>query len=140
MQTLAGVFDGARIILGIIRRGDSAGGEVLASLMAGSTRDLTPIETKVRELVKGGPTRGGKPARLPHAELPYSARAKRVLELAVAEATRLGHAYVGSQHLVLGLLAEGRGIGAEALHAVGITLERARAETVRLLGESEGGG
>lgn len=67
-------------------------------------------------------------------DLPYSSRAKKVLELAMSEAHGLDHEYVGTEHLLLGVLKEKNGVGAQALVAAGITLETARAETKRILG------
>jgi ATP-dependent Clp protease ATP-binding subunit ClpC len=67
-------------------------------------------------------------------DLPYTARAKRVLEFSMREARDLNHNYVGTEHLLLGLLREGNGIAAEVLTSVGITIEDARTETLRQLG------
>ncbi|HEX6966238.1 MAG TPA: Clp protease N-terminal domain-containing protein, partial [Gemmatimonadaceae bacterium] len=66
--------------------------------------------------------------------LPYTSRAKKVLELAMSEARELNHSYVGTEHLLLGLLREEKGIAAQVLVWAGLTLERTRQETVRLLG------
>ena len=70
-------------------------------------------------------------------DLPFTTRGKKVLELAMAEARTLRHTYVGAEHLLLGLLAERDGIAAQALNSVGITLERARSETIRQLGTQQ---
>ena len=67
-------------------------------------------------------------------DLPYTSRAKKVLELAMSEARVLSHSYVGTEHLLLGVLADDKGIGGQTLQALGMNLERARAETVALLG------
>src|SRR5262249_46360869 len=67
-------------------------------------------------------------------DLPYTSRAKKVLELAMSEARELNHSYVGTEHLLLGLLREEKGIAAQVLTDVGVNLEQARAETLRLLG------
>jgi ATP-dependent Clp protease ATP-binding subunit ClpC len=66
-------------------------------------------------------------------DLPYTSRAKKVLELSMSEARRFRHSYVGVEHLLLGILAEEKGIAAQALNSFGVTLERARAETLKLL-------
>src|SRR5206468_11817599 len=66
--------------------------------------------------------------------LPYTSRAKKVLEFAMSEARELNHAYVGTEHLLLGVLREEKGIGAQVLTAAGVTLQQARAETMRLRG------
>src|SRR5690606_5419542 len=67
-------------------------------------------------------------------DLPYTSRAKKVLELAMGEARELNHSYVGTEHLLLGLLREEKGIAAQVLTDAGVHLEAARAETLRLLG------
>lgn len=67
-------------------------------------------------------------------DLPYTSRAKKVLELAISEARHLNHSYVGTEHLLLGLIAEGRGIAAQVLTSMGMTLIGLRHEVVRLLG------
>lgn len=67
-------------------------------------------------------------------DLPYTSRAKKVLELAMSEARDLNHAYVGTEHLLLGVLREERGIGAQVLTSSGVALPALRAEIVRLLG------
>jgi ATP-dependent Clp protease ATP-binding subunit ClpA len=76
----------------------------------------------------------GSPDRRIGPDLPYTSRAKKVLELSMAEARMLRHDYVGTEHLLLGILAEERGIGAQVLNAVGVTLDRARSETVAIVG------
>ena len=87
----------------------------------------------VRHVVETTVRRGG--GRAPQgADLPYTSRAKRVLGLAMAEARALHHSYIGSEHLLLGLVAEQTGIAAQVLAEQGLTLAGARAETVRLLG------
>jgi len=83
--------------------------------------------------VRGAIT-AGDPERRIGPDLPYTVRAKKVLELTMAEARLLQHDYVGTEHLLLGILAEQTGIGAEVLTAMGVTLERARGETRALLG------
>jgi ATP-dependent Clp protease ATP-binding subunit ClpC len=82
---------------------------------------------EVRTIVRRGHAAAAGP------DLPYTSRAKKVLELAMSEARVLGHTYVGSEHLLVGLVAEDKGIGAQVLRSHGVTLERARAEVVRLL-------
>jgi len=67
-------------------------------------------------------------------DLPYTAPAKKVLEYAMNEARQLGHSYVGTEHLLLGLLREKQGIAAQVLNSLGVTLELARSETLRILG------
>jgi ATP-dependent Clp protease ATP-binding subunit ClpC len=76
----------------------------------------------------------GRPDRIVGPDLPYTSRGKKALELSMAEARLLHHSYVGTEHLLLGLLAEQKSLGAQVLNAVGVTLENARAELTRLLG------
>src|SRR4029078_6268907 len=67
-------------------------------------------------------------------ELPYTSRAKKVLEFAMAEAREVKHSYLGTEHLLLGLLREEKGIAAQVLNSLGVSLEEARAETLKVLG------
>jgi len=68
-------------------------------------------------------------------DMPYTSRAKKTLELAMSEARSLRHAYVGTEHLLLGLMREERGIAAQVLTSTGLTIDRVRDEVIRLLGE-----
>ena len=69
-------------------------------------------------------------------EIGLTPRAKKVIELAVDEARRLGHSYIGTEHLLLGLVREGEGIAAGVLESLGVNIERVRAETTRILSQS----
>src|SRR5207237_2548120 len=91
--------------------------------------DLDEIQQKIEETVKKG-----KAATATGPDLPYTSRAKKVLELAMGEARDLSHGYVGTEHLLLGLLREEKGIAAQVLTDAGVTIEAAKAETLRLLG------
>src|SRR5918999_1001687 len=97
------------------------------------------IQQKIEETVKKG-----KAAAAAGPDLPYTSRAKKVLELAMTEARELNHSYVGTEHLLLGLLREEKGIAAQVLTDAGVNLEQSRAETLRLLGsdmpQASGGG
>ncbi|MBT8478315.1 MAG: ATP-dependent Clp protease ATP-binding subunit [Gemmatimonadetes bacterium] len=115
------------ILLGLIREGDGVAAEVLRSLAA----DLDELLRLVEENVRPGK------ASASIGELPYTTRAKKVLEYAMAEARELNHSYVGTEHLLLGLLREEKGLAAKVLGELGIGLEEARAEMLKLLG-SEG--
>jgi ATP-dependent Clp protease ATP-binding subunit ClpC len=77
----------------------------------------------------------GRGERTPHEEVTFTPRAKKVLELALDEARRLGHNYIGTEHLLLGLIREGEGVAARVLEAMGADLERVRSQVVYLLGE-----
>src|ERR671919_548412 len=112
------------ILLGLIREGEGVAAAVLMNLNV----DLEQIHERIEESVRKGK------ATIALGELPYTSRAKKVLEYAMAEARELNHSYVGTEHLLLGLLREEKGIAAQVLNALGVTLEDARAETLKLLG------
>jgi ATP-dependent Clp protease ATP-binding subunit ClpC len=114
------------ILLGLIREGEGVAAAVLSNLSV----DLEVIQQKIEETVK----KGKAPAAAGPPDLPYTSRAKKVLELAMNEARELNHSYVGTEHLLLGLLREEKGIAAQVLTDEGVNLEQARAETLRLLG------
>src|SRR5216117_2346981 len=113
------------ILLGLIREGEGVAAAVLTNLNV----DLEEIQQKIEETVKKG-----KAAAAAGPDLPYTSRAKKVLELAMSEARELNHSYVGTEHLLLGLLREEKGIAATVLTEAGISHESARAETLRILG------
>jgi ATP-dependent Clp protease ATP-binding subunit ClpC len=113
------------ILLGLIREGEGVAAAVLTNLNV----DLEEIQQKIEETVKKG-----KAAAAAGPDLPYTSRAKKVLELAMTEARELNHSYVGTEHLLLGLLREEKGIAAQVLTDAGVNLEQSRAETLRLLG------
>src|SRR5690242_5500094 len=113
------------ILLGLIREGEGVAAAVLTNLNV----DLEEIQQKIEETVKKG-----KAAAAAGPDLPYTSRAKKVLELAMSEARELNHSYVGTEHLLLGLLREEKGIAAQVLTDAGVNLDAARAETLRLLG------
>src|SRR5687768_14531160 len=113
------------ILLGLIREGEGVAAAVLQSL----TVDLEEIQQKIEETVKKGKAQQGTGP-----DLPYTSRAKKVLELAMSEARELNHSYVGTEHLLLGLIREEKGIAAQVLDDSGVTISAARMETLRLLG------
>ncbi|MBI4544031.1 MAG: ATP-dependent Clp protease ATP-binding subunit [Gemmatimonadetes bacterium] len=112
------------ILLGLIREGEGVAAAVLSNLNV----DLEQIHERIEESVRKGK------ATIALGELPYTSRAKKVLEYAMAEARELNHSYVGTEHLLLGLLREEKGIAAQVLNSLGVSLEDARAETLKLLG------
>jgi ATP-dependent Clp protease ATP-binding subunit ClpC len=112
------------ILLGLIREGEGVAAAVLMNLNV----DLEQIHERIEESVRKGK------ATIALGELPYTSRAKKVLEYAMAEARELNHSYVGTEHLLLGLLREEKGIAAVVLNSLGVSLEDARAETLKLLG------
>ncbi|HUQ82467.1 MAG TPA: Clp protease N-terminal domain-containing protein [Gemmatimonadaceae bacterium] len=113
------------ILLGIAREGEGVASAVIENLDV----DSADVIDRVLGIVKAGP-----PDKQIGPDLPYTSRAKKVLELSMSEARTMSHSYVGTEHLLLGTIAEGKGLGAQVLIEFGITLEKARAETLRLLG------
>jgi len=94
--------------------------------------DLGMAAERVKSALKSGrpePTRGP--------DLPYTSRSKRVLELAMKEARDLNHAYVGTEHLLLGLIAEGQGIAAQVLGSLGVQLDEARDQVLAIIGTGQ---
>ncbi|MBI2957475.1 MAG: ATP-dependent Clp protease ATP-binding subunit, partial [Chloroflexi bacterium] len=118
-------IDTEHVLLGLVREEDGMAAKVLTNLGVG----LSKVRTAV-EFIMG---RGEKPST---GELGLTPRAKRVIEFAVDEARRLNHSYIGTEHLLLGLLREGEGVAAGVLESFGVTLERVRAEAVRLLSQT----
>ena len=116
------------ILLGLIREGEGVAAHVLGNLNV----DLDQIHERVDESVRRGK------ATIALGELPYTNPAKKVLEFAMAEARELNHSYVGTEHLLLGLLRESKGIAAQVLNSLGITIEEARSETLKVLGSDVG--
>jgi ATP-dependent Clp protease ATP-binding subunit ClpA len=113
------------ILLALIAEGEGIGATIVQNLGA----DAQGMRDEIITVVRGGPIDYS-----PRSDLPYTSRAKKVLELAMSEARELNHSYVGTEHLLLGLLAERKGIAAQVLNDAGITLDKAREETLRILG------
>jgi carboxymethylenebutenolidase len=113
------------ILLGLL----SEGGGVAATVMQNLGVDAEVLRKQIEVIVKTG-----RASALVGPDLPYTSRAKKVLELAMNEARELSHSYVGTEHLLLGLLREEKGIAAQVLVAAGLTTERARMEIRRILG------
>jgi len=112
------------VLLGLIREGEGVAAAVLKHLNV----DLESLRLKVEEAVEmGGST-------LTIGDLPYTTQAKKVLELSIDEARSLNHSYVGTEHIILGLLREETGIAAQVLSREGLSLDMARQEIIRLLG------
>ena len=112
------------MLLALLRERRGVAAAVLTNLDA----DLDEIRLQIEQTVERGTA---QPAADP--KLPYTSRAKHVIELAMREAQELGHDFVGTEHVLLGVLHEEKGIAAQVLLAAGVTLENARAETLRLL-------
>lgn len=111
------------LLLGLIKEGQG----VAATVLKNSNLSLRTLRGEVEKLVQ----RGGE--RVVMGRLPQTPRAKKVLEDAIQEADRLNHNYVGTEHLLLGMLHEREGVAAQVLTNIGLTLHRLREETVRLL-------
>jgi ATP-dependent Clp protease ATP-binding subunit ClpA len=116
------------ILLGLLAEGEGVAAAALTALRA----DRDAIRRVVMDVVKVG-----KPGRNIGPDLPYTSRAKKVLELAMTAARELNHSYVGTEHLLLGLLREEKGIAAQVLVDAGVTVDLAREEILRLLGAPE---
>ena len=112
------------ILLGLVREEEGVAAKVLANLGVG----LNKVRASVEFIIGRGEKAGA-------GETGLTPRARRVIELAIDEARYLGHNYIGTEHLLLGLLREGEGIASGVLDSFGITLERARAEVTRVLSQ-----
>ncbi|MDX1261090.1 ATP-dependent protease ATP-binding subunit ClpC [Exiguobacterium sp. K1] len=113
------------ILLGLVREGDGIAAKALTALGLSSDK----IQMEVEALIG----RGQDGATTIH----YTPRAKKVIELSMDEARKLGHSYVGTEHLLLGLIREGEGVAARVLNNLGISLSKARQQVLQLLGNSE---
>jgi ATP-dependent Clp protease ATP-binding subunit ClpC len=113
------------LLLGLVREGDGVAAKVLANLGV----ELNKVRSAVEFII-------GRGDRMVLGEIGLTPRAKKVIELAVDEARRLNHHYIGTEHLLLGLVREGEGIAAGVLESLGVNLERVRAETIRVLSQS----
>jgi ATP-dependent Clp protease ATP-binding subunit ClpC len=112
------------VLLGILRRSDSVGARVLD----GRSVRLDAVRSAVEQTIgRGHSTADGERHLTP--------RLKRVFDLSVKEAKALGHDYVGTEHLLLGITREGEGVAAVILHDLGVTAEQVRADVVRIVGK-----
>ncbi len=122
------------ILLGLVQEGSGVAAQVLKNLDV----ELRKIRIEVEKIVKNGTN------MVTMGQLPFTPRAKKVLELALEEAQNLGHNYIGTEHLLLGLIRENEGIAAQVLLNLGTKLEEVREEVLELLGadqgEQQGGG
>jgi len=115
------------ILLGLVKEGQGVAANVLHNLQV----DLKKIRLEVEKIVKSGPN------MVTMGKLPQTPRAKKVIEFAIEEARNLGHNYVGTEHLLLGLLREHDGVAAQVLMNLGLKLEDVRAEVLNILGASQ---
>ncbi len=112
------------VLLGLVKEGSGVGANVLKNLDV----DLRKVRLEVEKLVKSGPD------MVTMGKLPQTPRAKKVIEYAIEEARDLNHNYVGTEHLLLGLLREHEGVAAQVLMNLGLKLEEVREEVLNLLG------
>jgi hypothetical protein len=110
------------LLLGLVREGEGVSAKVLTNLGI----ELTAVRNAVEVII-------GRGQRQAMGEIGLTPRSKKVIELAVDEARRLGHSYIGTEHLLLGLIREGEGIAAGVLESLGVNLERVRSEVIRVL-------
>lgn len=116
------------ILLGLIREGEGIAAKALYGLGLGSDK----IQKEVENLIG----KGQETSQIIH----YTPRAKKVIELSMDEARKLGHSYVGTEHILLGLIREGEGVAARVLNNLGVSLNKARQQVLQLLGSNETGG
>ena len=113
------------ILLGLVRESDGVAAKVLASLNV----ELNKARSAVEFII-------GKGEKATASEIGLTPRAKKVIELAVDEARRLNHHYIGTEHLLIGLLREGEGVAAGVLESLGVTLDAVRSESSRILNQT----
>ncbi len=120
------------ILLGLIHEGEGVAARGLESLGI----DLESVRSKVIEII-------GQGSQAPSGHIPFTPRAKKVLELSLREALQLGHNYIGTEHILLGLIREGEGVAAQVLQKLGAELHKVRQTVIQLLsgssGEEQGG-
>jgi uncharacterized damage-inducible protein DinB len=114
-------------LLGLVREGDGVAGRVLNNMGV----ELQKVRSAVEFII-------GRGDRMVMGDIGLTPRAKRVIELAVDEARRLNHHYIGTEHLLLGLVREGEGIAAGVLESLGVSLEKVRREVIVVLKSSSG--
>ncbi|WP_269610876.1 ATP-dependent Clp protease ATP-binding subunit [Prochlorococcus marinus] len=114
-----------QILLGLIGEGTGVAAKVLKSMGV----NLKDSRVEVEKII-------GRGSGFVAVEIPFTPRAKRVLELSLEEARQLGHNYIGTEHLLLGLIREGEGVAARVLENLGVDLTKVRTQVVRMLGET----
>ena|SRR3989440_5354628 len=114
------------LLLGLVREGEGVAAKVLTNLGV----QLSDVREAVEFII-------GRGERIISGEIGLTPRAKKVIELAVDEARTLNHHYIGTEHILLGLVREGGGIAAGVLASMGVKLEQVRAETLKVLDSSQ---
>ncbi|MCB1249397.1 MAG: AAA family ATPase, partial [Acidimicrobiales bacterium] len=117
------------ILLGLIHEGEGVAAKALESLGI----SLEAVRSQVEEII-------GQGGSSPSGHIPFTPRAKKVLELSLREALQLGHNYIGTEHILLGLIREGEGVAAQVLVKLGADLSRVRQQVIQLLSGYSGGG
>jgi Clp amino terminal domain, pathogenicity island component len=117
------------LLLGLVREREGVAAKVLSNLGV----ELNRVRSAVEFII-------GRGDRMIVGEVGLTPRARKVIELAVSESRRLSHHYIGTEHLLLGLVREGEGIAAGILESLGVSLAKARAETLKVLKQSQAGG
>jgi ATP-dependent Clp protease ATP-binding subunit ClpA len=110
------------ILLGLVHEGEGVAAKALESLGIG----LEAVRQQVQEII-------GQGQQAPSGHIPFTPRAKRVLELSLREARQLGHTYIGTEHILLGLIREGEGVAAQVLVKLGADLNRVRQQVIQVL-------
>src|SRR3954451_13131639 len=113
------------LLLGLVREGDGVAAKVLSNLGV----ELNKVRSAVEFII-------GRGDRASSGEIGLTPRAKRVIELAVDEARRLNHSYIGTEHLLLGLVREGEGIAAGVLESLGVNLEKVHQQVMQVVNQS----
>jgi ATP-dependent Clp protease ATP-binding subunit ClpC len=116
------------LLLGLIHEGEGVAAKALESLDV----SLEAVRAEVTEII-------GQGQSAPTGHIPFTPRAKKVLELSLREALELGHNYIGTEHILLGLIREGEGVAAQVLVKVGASLDRVRQQVIGLLSGYPGG-
>ena len=117
------------ILLGLIHEGEGVAAKALESLDI----SLEAVRAQVEEII-------GQGQQAPSGHIPFTPRAKKVLELSLREALQLGHSYIGTEHILLGLIREGEGVAAQVLQKLGADLNRVRQQVIQLLSRLPGQG
>src|SRR6187455_644845 len=115
------------ILLGLIHEGEGVAAKALESLDI----SLEAVRAQVEEII-------GQGQQAPSGHIPFTPRAKKVLELSLREALQLGHSYIGTEHILLGLIREGEGVAAQVLQKLGADLNRVRQQVIQLLSGYQG--
>jgi len=115
------------ILLGLIHEGEGVAAKALESLSI----SLEAVRSQVEEII-------GQGQQAPSGHIPFTPRAKKVLELSLREALQLGHNYIGTEHILLGLIREGEGVAAQVLVKLGADLNRVRQQVIQLLSGYQG--